>query len=206
MAHTDRSGMPLTAGEYIRQLREARNMSIADLQRALGVAWSTVNSWEKKGAVPDRATTALLVERLGLSPEERAGLFEAVNYVTPSTSPSSPTSPRGPTTPASPRAPAHPPSREPRSDAQREAMSDALTKALDTRRHTVMDAIQILDALADGAEAFQTLNDPSQAARAWLDAAATLRARGLPVTAGSLAAVLPEVLVGSASGKGGSTR
>ena len=78
-------------------------------------------------------------------------------------------------------------------------MSEALTRALDTSRHTLMDAILILDALADGGgEAFATLADPGVAARAWLDAAAALRARGLAVNAGSLAAVLPEVVASAA--------
>lgn len=161
-------------------------MSIADLQRAIGVAWSTVNSWEKKGAVPDRATTALIVDRLKLTPEERQGLLEAVSHVPPSTPPHAPSSPRAPSSPTSPRT-------VPQLEQQREAMSAALTKALDTSRHTLMDAICVLDALADGGEAFLTLTDPSLAARAWLDAAALLRARGLPINAGGLAAVLPEV-------------
>ncbi len=81
-------------------------------------------------------------------------------------------------------------------DQRREAMSDALTKALDTQRHTVMDAIFILDALEDGGEAFLSVTNRDVAARAWLDAAALLRSRKLPVNAATLAAVLPEVLVG----------
>lgn len=184
---------PVTAGEYIKRLREGRGMSIADLQRALGVAWSTVNSWEKKGAVPDRVTTALIAEKLQLTREERQGLIEAVSYVPPPAPTISPTSPRAPSTPT-PRTPSSAPVRDGTPDQRREAMSDALTKALDTQRHTVMDAIFILDALAEGGEAFLTLADPSLAARAWLDAAAVLRSRGLPVTAASLAVVLPEVI------------
>jgi hypothetical protein len=48
--------------------------------------------------------------------------------------------------------------------------------------------------LAEGGEAFAQVADLGLAARAWLDAAALLRSRGLSVTAASLAVTLPEVL------------
>jgi transcriptional regulator with XRE-family HTH domain len=185
MSPTNAGSTRITAGEYIRRLREARGMSVADLVRALGVAYSTVTSWEKKGAVPDRKITALLVEKLQLTREERQGLLEACANV-------SPNSPRSRGATSSPRTAYVPASETP--DQRREAMSDALTKALDTQRHTVMDAIFILDALGDGGEAFLSVADRDVAARAWLDGAALLRSRKLPVNAATLAAVLPEVL------------
>jgi transcriptional regulator with XRE-family HTH domain len=174
----------MNPGECIRQLREARNLSIAELQRLLGVAWSTVNNWEKKGVVPDRSHTLLLVEKLALTEAESRALFNAVNLAPPSTAAPTPPSPgRGASSGVRVGRPA--PS----------ALDEAIDRVIKVpERHKLADGIEVLNALSEAADAIRGLEDTEKDALAWLDAAALLRSRGIPVTAATLAVILPSVV------------
>jgi transcriptional regulator with XRE-family HTH domain len=59
----------------IRELREARGMTQADLARLLGVSDNTVHRWEAGVSVPQRHIRRSLAKRLGVAVDQ-LGLTE----------------------------------------------------------------------------------------------------------------------------------
>lgn len=69
--------MPARAGDLLRQYREERRLTQAELGERSAVSWHTISALERGREVPRRDTLGLLADALGLSDDERAAL-EAV--------------------------------------------------------------------------------------------------------------------------------
>lgn len=188
----------MTLGEVIQQIRKAHGLSKAEGARKIGVSWTTIRAWETEGVIPDRDNAAKFEANMDLTEEERRMFADALAAATPgsavlSTTPPTPQQP----TPASPGRSPSSSGRQGRppvvSPVDRAAMSNALTGAFDPRTHDLWDATEVLNALVEAGAAFRGLEHSAVAARAWLDAAALLRVRGVPISAAALAVVLPEV-------------
>jgi transcriptional regulator with XRE-family HTH domain len=69
LAH-DPIGAPIPLGTMLRALRQRRGTTQAELAQALGVAQSTVASWEQGDGIPDAETHQTALYLLGASAEE----------------------------------------------------------------------------------------------------------------------------------------
>lgn len=61
--------MSTTIHQRIKQLREAKSLSMQQLGEALGVAWQTVQQWESARSAPKRARLVDVAEALGTTVE-----------------------------------------------------------------------------------------------------------------------------------------
>lgn len=168
----------MNLGRYLAELRQARHLTKADLSRLLEVHWNAVNAWEKGRSCPKPAMLARIVGSLVLTEEETARL--AVLAKEHEQANKSAEVPHGNT-----------------SADQRAHLSDLLGMALVPGRHTIDDAYAVLEELTRDAEATAltaTLRSPIQAATHWLDGAATLRRRGVRITAHTLTVIVADLL------------
>ena len=156
-------------GEHLEALRKKRDLSKAAFARELRTSWSTVNNWELHGALPDRDHLRAIVAVLKLKPEEKTQLEELVGEGA-----------------ARVRTDSGPPS-EGRHPAK---LEELLTRALVPGRHTIVDALLVLNALGEAAFLLSDVENAEGPAQLWLDAAAQLRSLNLKVTAASLAVVV----------------
>lgn len=160
---------PLAA--YIQELRESRSLNKSELARRLGMAFTTVNAWERKGAVPTRQALHALASKLNLSKSEQQRLLElAMAAQEPAQQEVVPEPPRPPEV--------------------RRRLELLITRAIRPERHTFADAAALFAALSEAAPLIEELGANEDAAQNWLDAAAFLRARGEPVTGARLAVVV----------------
>jgi len=162
-------------GAHIEELRKSRGLSKSELARLLKMAFTTVNAWERRGAVPQRQALNALITTLRLSQAEQRKLLEL----------------------AVSEGEAAEPVRDEKAGVQLEAaarrhLEELLTRALVPARHTFADAGAVFGALSEAAPLVLELNATEEAARRWLDAASFLRARSIPVTAARLSAVMAE--------------
>jgi transcriptional regulator with XRE-family HTH domain len=167
----------MTFGEYLTQLRNARKLPKNALARELGTTFSTVNSWELHGAAPSQSNMQDLIDKLGLTAAEKTKLMELWLAM-----------PRARKRGVEEHAPRYvsPPPDPKVSAASASALELLLTQALVPGQHTLSDAHAVLKVLAEGAPVLQAVSVSPERARAWLDAAKTLREQDLKLTAAGL--------------------
>lgn len=170
----------MTAGQYLRELRQKRGYNKSDFQRLLGVAWTTVVNWEDGKSVPHGSNVTKIAEKLKLLPDEKAKLLELVREAARTRSPEI---------------------AAPTDDKDKDELDALLASAFDPARHTIGDAQAVLETMLEAVPILRTLSEPRVTASAWLDAASKLRKLGQRVTAPAIAALVVE-----AAQRGGNPR
>lgn len=175
----------MTFGAYLTELRNSRKIAKNAFAKAIGVPFSTVNNWELHGSAPNQANMSKLIKELKLTPTEKTKLTELWLAMPRGES----EAPESPPPSSAPTSLGRQPAAEP-SGAAETALAALLTRALVPGRHTMFDAVAVFRALSEAAALVEDLGVAETPARAWLDAAASLRERGARVTAASLLAVV----------------
>ncbi len=165
----------MSFGSYLTELRTARKIAKNNLAKRLGVPFSTVNHWELHGASPNQANMRKLIDELKLTPSEKTKLTELWLAI-----------PRGEGEAGEVVPPA---STRPTGEAET-ALEALLTRSIVPGRHTMFDALGVFRVLSEAAPLVAELALEEAAARAWLDAAASLRERGVKVSAATLLAII----------------
>lgn len=172
----------MSFGDYLRELRKARGMAKNRFANLLGVPYSTVDGWERRGATPQKANLAAIVDKLQLDRDEKKKLTD-LWLTMPSRRRKGAVASEAESVGAG------------KADAagRRQELEALLTRALVPGKHTLSDGVTVLGALADALDLILTLGATETTARVWLDAAAVLRERGIKkVTAAQLAVVIAD--------------